>query len=360
MDLYRGSDEPRSCRVSEDEPAGGYAARRIPLAEIGREIERACLVRRFSRRTVEAYVAWARRFVLAISCRHPLQVGASEVNDFLSRLAVDAGVSASTQNQALQALVFLYGMVLHRPLPPNSLAAVRARRPRRLPTVLSREQVARFFTRVEGLPRLVALLQYGAGLRLLEALRLRTKDLDFDRRQVLVRHGKGGKDRIVPLPAVAVEPLREHLRERWRQHREDLAAGVGAVHLPEARRLRRNGQAENWMWQYVFASDRLSVDPQDGRSKRHHLDDHHIQAVYRRAFRAAGIWVPACTHTLRHCFATHLLERGQDLRSIQELLGHSDITTTMVYTHVSTRGPGGVASPADDLLPGGDGGGKPA
>jgi integron integrase len=327
----------------------GQAAYVIPLADVGRAIERACLVRRFSRRTVPVYVGWARRFVMFHGCRHPLELGAGEVTAFLSDLAVRGRVSASTQNQALQALVFLYRCVLDRPLPDGAITAVRAKRAVRLPVVLTREQISRFFAEVSGAARLVALLQYGGGLRLMEALRVRVKEIDLERAMVLVRAGKGDKDRMVPLPRVAVDPLREHLRGRWRQHREDLAAGRGAVHLPDAMARRAAGHETNWAWQYVFASARLSRDPADGRMKRHHLDDHHIQKTYREAFRAAGIAEPAGSHTLRHSFATHLLERGQDLRMIQELLGHSDITTTMVYTHVSTRGPGGVASPADDL-----------
>jgi len=321
----------------------------LPLADLGRAIERACLVRRFSRRTVPVYVGWARRFVMFHERRHPIDMGPAQVSDFLSDLAVRGKVSASTQNQALQAIVFLYRHVLQRPLPMGAIQAVRAKRPLRLPVVLTRAEVARFFTEVAGAPHLIALLQYGGGLRLMEALRLRVKEIDLERGMVLVRAGKGDKDRMVPLPKRAAVPLREHLRGRWRQHRADLAAEVGAVHLPDAIARRARDHETNWAWQYVFASQRLSRDPEDGRLKRHHLDDHHVQKCYRSAFRAAGITVPAGSHTLRHSFATHLLERGQDLRMIQELLGHSDITTTMIYTHVSTRGPGGVASPADDL-----------
>ncbi len=335
---------------SQDQPASqGGAPAPIPLSELGQAIERVCLVRRFSRRTVPIYVGWARRFVMFHGRRHPAELGGPEVTAFLSDLAVHGRVSASTQNQALQALVFLYRDVLRRPLPEGAIRAVRAKRPVRLPVVLTRDEIARFLSALDGTARLVALLQYGGGLRLMEAMRVRVKEVDLERRMVLVRAGKGDKDRMVPLPALAVEPLREHLRGRWRQHRDDIAAGVGAVHLPEAIARRSRAQEANWAWQYVFASQRLSRDPADGRMKRHHVDEQHIQRIYRGAFRAAGISVPAGSHTLRHSFATHLLERGQDLRMIQELLGHSDITTTMIYTHVSTRGPGGVASPADDL-----------
>lgn len=326
--------------------SGGAA---IPLAEVGRAIEAACLVRRFSRRTVPIYVSWARRFVMFHGCRHPAEMGPAEVSAFVSDLAVHGRVAASTQNQALQAVLFLYDAVLRQPLPVGSVSALRAKRPLRLPTVLSKDQVTGFFAQVGGVARLVALLQYGGGLRLMEALRLRVKEVDLERKLVLVRHGKGGKDRMVPLPQCAVQSLREHLRGRWQQHRIDLGDGVGSVHMPDALARRAPGQSESWPWQYVFPSSRLSRDPEASVLRRHHLDEHHIQTCYRRAFRAAGITVPAGSHTLRHCFATHLLERGQDLRSIQELLGHSDISTTMIYTHVSTRGPGGVASPADDL-----------
>ena len=324
----------------------------IPLAGIGLAIERVCAVRHYSRRTAGTYVYWARRFVMFHDRRHPAELGTVEVTAFLSDLAVRGRVSASTQNQALNALVFLYAQVLESPLPERSIRAVRAKKPMHLPTVLSREQVAAFFARIAGVPRLVALLQYGGGLRLMEALRLRVKDVDVVRKLVLVRGGKGGKDRMVPLAGVAVAALGEHLAARHQQYLLDRERGEALVHLPHALARRHSSLAGQWAWQYVFASSRTSRDPDDGVTKRHHLDESHIQQTYRLAYRAAGITVPACTHTLRHCFATHLLERGQDLRSIQELLGHSDISTTMIYTHVSTRGPGGVASPADDLLGG--------
>lgn len=321
----------------------------IPLCDIGRAIERAGLVRRFSRRTTKLYVWWARRYVMYHGRKHPAEMGAGEMTAFLTHLAVEGKVSASTQNQALRALLFLYGQVLERPFPSGAVNAVRAKRPLRLPTVLTKAEITGFFQQIAGVYKLVAWLQYGSGLRLMEALKLRTKDVDLERRMILVRQGKGGKDRMVPLPERVVEPLRTHLRTRWHEHRMDLDEGHGAVHLPDALVRRAQATEDNWAWQYIFASGRLSRDPDDGRLKRHHLDDHNVQKHYRLAFRAAGVLVPACTHTLRHCFATHLLERGQDLRMIQELLGHNDISTTMIYTHVSTRGPGGVASPLDDL-----------
>ena len=348
----RSGDQPPDRYHAEAGASGGLPARRIPLEAIGKAIEGACRVRQFSRRTVPIYVSWARRFVMFHGRCHPAELGADHVTAFLTDLAVRVQVSASTQNQALQALIFLYAHVLRQPLPPGAIRAVRARRPVRLPVVLSRAQVAAFFTCIAGPARLVALLQYGAGLRLMEALRLRVKDVDSERRLILVRHGKGGKDRIVPLPVAAMAPLQAHLDVRRQQHALDRERGLGAVHLPTALARRAPTMADSWVWQYIFASGRFSRDPSDGQLKRHHLDDHHIQKTYRLAYRAAGIEVPACTHTLRHCFATHLLERGQDLRAIQELLGHSDISTTMIYTHVSTRGVGGVISPLDDLFDG--------
>lgn len=340
----------RLCEAEDayDAPPGGQP--RPQLADLGHDIARTCAVRRYSRRTAEAYIHWARRYVMHHGGRHPLDLPPQAAADFLTHLALRDQVAASTQNQALQALLFLYDAVLQRPLPSDAVRPVRAKRLQRLPIVLTREQVAAFFNHVHGQVRLAAWLQYGSGLRLMEVLRLRVKEVDLVRRMVLVRNGKGGKDRMVPLAQRLVEPLREHLRGRWKQHRADLEAGRGAVHLPGAMARRDPRAASNWAWQYIFASDRFSRDPADGVCKRHHLDEGHLATSYRAAFRAAGILVPASSHTLRHCFATHLLERGQDLRSIQELLGHSDITTTMIYTHVSTRGPGGVASPADDLI----------
>ena len=312
-------------------------------------ITRACALRQFSHRTAEAYVHWARRYVVFHGSRHPARMGAGEVTAFLTHLACDEHVAPSTQNQALHALLFLHQAVLQAPLPALSVTALRAKAKPHLPVVLERSQISAFFAAIDGTARLVALLQYGAGLRILEALRLRSKDLDFTRKTIAVRHGKGGKDRIVPLPETAIEPLRAHLRARWLEHRADLAAGHGLAHLPMAMGRRTPALAANWMWQYVFASHRLTRDPDDGVLKRHHLDEAHIQGLYRRAYLAAGIIVNATSHTLRHSFATHLLERGTDLRMIQELLGHSDITTTMIYTHVSKRGAAGVLSPADDL-----------
>jgi integron integrase len=328
---------------------GGSKRPDIPLDSLGTAIEHACRLRHYSDSTVEAYVHWARRYVTFHRCCHPAELGPGGITEFLSHLATSDHVAASTQNQALNALIFLYRSVLGLSLPPDSIKAVRAKRPLRLPVVLAREEVAAFFRQIAGLPRVVALLQYGAGLRIMEALRLRVKEVDFVRKTVLVRHGKGGKDRIVPLPEAAVEPLREQLRARWLQHRADLAAGHGAVHLPHAMQRKDPAAAENWMWQFVFASQRLSRDHEDGRIKRHHLDESHIQHLYRQAYLAAGIRTGATTHTLRHSFATHLLERGTDLRMIQELLGHADISTTMVYTHISKRGAAGIISPMDDL-----------
>jgi integron integrase len=330
----------------------GYAGQRplIPLSQIRQAIERCAMVRRFSRRTIRVYVDWARRYVMFHQCRHPAEMGVVEVTAFLSDLAVHGKVAASTQNQALQALLFLYGQVLEISLPDKSIRAVRAKRPQRLPVVLPKSAVAEFFQHIAGVPRLTALLQYGAGLRLMEVLRLRIKDVEFERGLIVVRGGKGDKDRVVPLPRVAVDELRVHIKTRYQQYQIDFEKGYAAVHLPHAQERKNPTQAVNWTWQYVFASNKLSRDPADGKLKRHHLDEHHIAATYRVAYRAAGITVPAGSHTLRHCFATHLLERGQDIRSIQELLGHQDISTTMIYTHVSTRGPGGVISPVDDLL----------
>ena len=270
-----GKDEERDawmeCTIPQVSPSSGLGdpLRRdgrvvIPLSDIGRAIERVCAVRHYSRRTSGTYVYWARRFVMFHGRRHPAELGTAEVSDFISDLAVAGQVAAATQNQALNALVFLYAQVLERPLPEGSVRAVRAKRPLHLPTVLSREQVAAFFRQIAGVSRLVALLQYGGGLRLMEGLRLRVKDLDLNRRLVLVRSGKGGKDRMVPLPGVAVDPLTGHLAARHQQYVLDRERGEALVHLPYALARKAPSMAGQWAWQYVFASSRTSRDPEDG------------------------------------------------------------------------------------------------
>jgi integron integrase len=313
-------------------------------------LRQACRVRHYSIRTEDAYAAWAERFIRFHGIRHPDTMAEAEVNAFLTHLAVDRTVSASTQNQALCALVFLYGVVLKRPL--DELRIVRVNRPRRLPVILSRAEVQRILGHLDGTPRLITLILYGSGLRVTEALGLRVHDLDFDRRELLVRHGKGGKDRRVPLPVVASAPLREHLREVKVLAEEDRAAGVPGVYLPEAIGAKYPAAGTEWGWQWVFPSPVLSVDPRSKIRRRHHLHPGAVNRTIVRAVKAAGIVKHATAHSFRHAFATHLLEDGQDIRTVQELLGHVDVATTMIYTHVLSRGGLGVRSPADRLLGG--------
>lgn len=304
--------------------------------------------RRLSVRTEEAYADWVRRFVRFHDLRHPRELGAAEVADFLTHLAVRERVAASTQNQALAALLFLYRNVIGVEL-GELPRTVRARRPKRLPVVLSRDETRRLFAELDGLPRLVARLLYGSGLRLLEALRLRVKDVDFDRREVVVRSGKGDKDRRTMLPASVIEDLRTHLgevRELWRADRED---GVAGVRLPHSLARKYPNAGREWPWFWVFPSKTLWQDPASGATARHHFHETGVQRAVHRAVRAAGIPKPASCHTLRHSFATHLLEAGYDIRTVQELLGHKEVSTTMIYTHVLNRGGLGVRSPADEL-----------
>jgi integron integrase len=280
--------------------------------------------------------------------RHPSELGAGEVAAYLTHLAVERGVAASTQNQALAALLFLYRDVLGIEL-GRLPEATRARRPKRLPVVLSREEARRLLAHVAGSAGLVARLLYGSGLRLMEALRLRVGDLDLERREILVRAGKGDKDRRTTLAVAALPALSEQLarvRELWRRDRE---AGVAGVELPHALAAKYPRAGEALPWQWVFPAPGLSVDPRSGIRRRHHLHEARVQREVRRALAAAGIAKPASPHTLRHSFATHLLESGYDIRTVQELLGHSSVRTTMVYTHVLNRGGRGVRSPADDL-----------
>ncbi len=305
--------------------------------------------RHYSLRTEEAYVAWVRRYVLFHGKTHPLEMGPHHVNRFLSHLATGRNVAASTQNQALSALLFLYQHVLGAPLPDVG-DLVRARTPHRLPVVLTRDEVRAVLARLDGAPKLAALLLYGAGLRLLEALRLRVKDLDFALNQLTVRDGKGRKDRVTLLPAALKEPLAAHLDEVRALHQRDLAEGFGEALLPDALATKLRGAGRFWGWQWVFPGRLRSVDPRTGIERRHHLHETVLQHAVRDAVRAAGIVKPATCHTFRHSFATHLLEDGYDIRTIQELLGHNDVSTTMIYTHVLNQPGGrGVRSPLDRL-----------
>ncbi len=277
-------------------------------------------------------------------------MGAAEVSEFLTHLAVAGQVAASTQNQAKSALLFLYREVLDVELPwLDDVESAKA--PRRLPVVLSRAEVAALLTRLDGTNALVCRMLYGTGLRIMECLRLRVKDVDFERGEILVRDGKGFKDRVTMLPSSIAPALREQLARVAELHRQDLAAGHGAVWLPYALERKYPNAAREWAWQYAFPSANLSVDPRSAVVRRHHVSDQAVQRALKLAVRAAGIVKPATPHTLRHSFATHLLEGGYDIRTVQELLGHSDVSTTMIYTHVLNKGGRGVVSPIDRMEP---------
>ena len=302
--------------------------------------------RHYSHRTERVYVSWVRQFILFHGKTHPAKMGKTHVESFLTYLAVKRKVAASTQTQALCAIVFLYRHVLERKMPWLD-DVVRAKRPRRLPVVLSREEVAAVLREMDPPALLCAQLMYGSGLRLMESLRLRVKDVDFGQHQVVVRGGKGDKDRVTVLPDALVAPLNQHLAARKAQHERDLVRHCGSVYLPHALARKYPGAPTEWAWQYVFASSRLSPDPETGEIRRHHLDERHIQRCVTRAVRKTGIHKRATCHTLRHSFATHMLEAGADIRTIQELLGHKDVSTTMIYTHVVKRGGRGARSPLD-------------
>src|SRR6266704_6615917 len=319
-----------------------------PRTLLGR-VRAAVRARHYSPRTEDAYVGWVKRFVVFHGRRHPDELGEGDVRAFLDHLAEHDGVSASTQNQAVAALLFLYEAVLGRRLALSPQGIVHAKELHRLPVVLSREEVRAVLAQLNGGSRLVGLLLYGSGLRLLECLSLRVKDVDFHRGEVRVRGGKGGVDRVVPLPLVVQGPLADHLA-RWRaRHGRDVQGGGGRVPLPGALERKVSGAADDWAWQWVFPAARIHHDRVSGEERRHHLHESAIQRAVRDAVRAAGIPKRATCHTFRHSFATHLLESGADIRTVQELLGHRDVRTTMIYTHVLNRGGLGVRSPADTL-----------
>jgi integron integrase len=328
--------------MDADPPAAG-APRPPKLLDRLRE---ACRVRHYSVRTEDAYHDWCKRFILFHGKRHPEEMGAAEITQFLTHLAVEGRVAASTQNQAFCALLFLYRDVL-RADPGKIAGVVRANRPKRLPVVLTRAEVRRVLDRLADPYRLMAELMYGSGLRLLECLRLRVKDVDLDRHEITVREGKGNKDRRTVLPAAVVPRLIAHLVEVRRRHDADLAEGYGAVYLPHALGRKLPGAATEFWWQYVFPSSKLSVDPRGGETRRHHAHEAAVSRAVTEAVRAAGLAKRATSHSFRHSFATHLLEAGHDIRTVQELLGHADVSTTMIYTHVLNKGGHGVTSPLD-------------
>jgi len=314
-------------------------------------VRTAIRTRHYSRRTEKAYTSWVRRFVLYHDKRHPGEMGEAEVTAYLSHLATERRVAASTQNQALSALLFLYREVLGIDLPWLD-DVVRAKETVRVPIVLSVYEVQAMLAEMTGVNWLVASLLYGAGLRLLEALRLRTQDLDFGRGEITVRHGKGGKDRRTMLPKALQPSLMAHLDKARDQHRTDLRHGRGAVALPDAMERKSSGAAREWTWQWVFPASRFYKVPETGERRRHHHHESAVQRAVREAVLRAGIPKRATCHTLRHSFATHLLERGYDIRTIQELLGHRNVATTMIYTHVLNRGGAGVRSPLDGIVGG--------
>jgi len=312
------------------------------------QVRQAIRTRHYSYMTEKAYVGWIKRFIFFHNKRHPAEMGEQEIARFLSSLATESHVSSSTQNQAFNALLFLYQEVLQRKIGLIE-GVVHAKRHTRLPVVLTKEEVQRLLACLEGTTWLMAMLLYGAGLRLMECCRLRVKDIDFSRNQIVVRAGKGDKDRYTMLPTAVKEPLLGHLQAVKRQHEEDLRNGLGRVVLPNALERKYPNAGKEWGWQWVFPATSHYADRVTGEKRRHHLHESVLQRAAKVARLKAGIFKPAGLHTLRHSFATHLLEDGYDIRTVQELLGHRDVSTTMIYTHVLNRGGRGVRSPVDGL-----------
>jgi integron integrase len=324
-------------------------ARSIPARpRLSDQVRDALRRKHYSYRTEKTYLHWIRRFIYFHGKRHPRDMAEPEIATFLTHLAVARRVSASTQNQALNAILFLYKRVIGREMGLID-GVVRAKRPERLPVVLTREEVNAVLARLTGRDWLMAGLMYGAGLRVTECLRLRIKDIDFGMNQIVVRDGKGQKDRVTPLPVTVLSALKQQIEEVRRVRDADLADGFGEVSLPFALDRKYPNAARELPWWYVFPATQRSRDPYSGRIKRHHIDDSVIQRAVKQAIRSAAVAKPASCHSFRHSFATHLLADGRDIRTIQELLGHSDVSTTMIYTHVLGKGAQGVASPLDRL-----------
>lgn len=321
------------------------SSRSPKLIEQVREVMR---FQHYSIRTEEAYIQWIRRYIYFHNKRHPRDMGADEITRYLTHLAVNRKVTASTQNQAFSALLFLYKKVLQMELPRLD-DIQRAKKPQHLPVVFTRDEVKALLSQFDGTKWLIYNLIYGSGMRILECLRLRVKDVDFHYRQIIVRDGKGNKDRVTLLPDKLIESLRLHLDKVKTMHKQDIEQGYGCVYLPFALERKYPSACREWGWQYVFPSKNISTDPRSGVMRRHHIDEKNIQKQMKQAIRQAQIIKPGSVHTLRHSFATHLLEDGYDIRTVQELLGHKDVKTTQIYTHVLNRGAGGVRSPLERL-----------
>ena len=331
------SDQPHNIPSEAEKPK--------KLLDLVRESLR---VHHYSIRTEKSYINWMKRYIFFHKKRHPKDMAAKEIGEFLTDLAVNKHVGSSTQNQALNALVFLYKHVLKKE-PGIFEGVIRAKRPERLPTVLTRVEVKRLLNGLNGTYKLMGDLLYGTGMRVMELLRLRVKDLDFEKTTITIRQGKGDKDRITMMPEIIIQKLREHLERVKLLHENDLKSGMGRVYLPDALEVKYPNMDKSWGWQYVFPAKGLSVDPRTGRTARHHVHEIAIQRAIKQATRLAGIHKHVGPHTLRHSFATHLLEKGRDIREIQELLGHADVSTTQIYTHVMNRPGVIIKSPLDDL-----------
>jgi len=320
----------------------------LPPPKLLEQVAAKMRVKHYSIRTEKTYIDWIKRYILHHDKRHPKDMGAPEVEAFLTHLAVAGNVSASTQNQAKSALLYLYKEVLGIELPWLD-NVTQAKVPKRLPVVLTRDEVQGVLARLDGSMWLIASMLYGSGMRIMEVLRLRVKDVDFARREILIREAKGFKDRLTMLPVSLVEPLKAHMARVQTLHADDLKTGHGEVYMPMALDRKYPSGGKSWSWQYVFPSSKLSVDPRSGAVRRHHMDEKTVQRAVKKAVQNAGLVKLATPHTLRHSFATHLLEGGYDIRTVQELLGHSDVATTMIYTHVLNKGGRGVSSPLDTI-----------